>query len=140
MSLAGTWPDWQPRVRTQDVSETAGRYLQLPKGPITGNLFALVRPELQLELRSALFHAFEKEKATVSRSIMVQFDGHVRRVVLAVRPYPHDPTLEPPLERQALVFFIEHEINDVQDGPEETPGAAPSKDRDLLISQSQAEI
>jgi len=40
------------------ISETAGRYLLQPKGPITSDLLKLVRPELQLELRTALFQAF----------------------------------------------------------------------------------
>ena len=66
------------------VSETAGRYLLQPKGPVTGEVLKLVRPELQLELRNTLFHAFEKGQATVSRPVAVRFNGHRRRVIVNV--------------------------------------------------------
>lgn len=91
------------------VSETAGRYLLQPKGPITGDLLKLVRPELQLELRTALFHAFEKDRATLSRPISVQFNGHARRVVINIRPRLEMSALGKPAERQALVLFLEDE-------------------------------
>jgi hypothetical protein len=70
------------KMHTMQVnnSEMAGRYLHLPKGPITGDLLTLVRPEL----RTALFRAFEKGKGTASRAVAVQFNGHKRRVVVAL--------------------------------------------------------
>ena len=122
------------------LSETVGRYLRLPKGPITGDLLALVLPELQIELRSALFHAFEKDRATVSRPVTVQFDGHKRRVVLAVRPRLDYPEQEPSTERQALVFFIEDETVDLEELPSQTSDPKSDNVREQLISQLQAEI
>jgi two-component system CheB/CheR fusion protein len=122
------------------ISETAGRYLRLPKGPITGELLALVRPELQLELRSALFHAFEGGKATVSQPVGVQFNGHRRNVVVAVRPHPDDVDALEALDRRALVLFIEDEVVD----PDATRQAAsiPSTqaEQDQMVAQLQAEI
>ena len=124
----------------QHVSETAGRYLHVAKGPISGDLLILIRPELQVELRTALFHAFEKRKATASHPVIVQFNGHKRRVVVAVRPRPEEPGIESGAERQALVFFIEDEVED----PDETPEAAiiprTEGERDKLMSQLQGEV
>jgi two-component system, chemotaxis family, CheB/CheR fusion protein len=68
------------------VSETAGRYLLQPKGAITGDIFRLVRPELQMELRTSILMAFDKDRAIVSRPVFVQFNGHPHRVIIAVRP------------------------------------------------------
>jgi two-component system CheB/CheR fusion protein len=119
------------------VSETAGRYLHQPKGPITRDLLTLVRPELQLELRTALFHAFEKGKPTVSRQVLVQFNGHRRRVVVSVRPQSEDPDLE---ERQALVLFIEDEALDPDEIPSENPAPLTKAERDQLVTQLQSEI
>jgi two-component system CheB/CheR fusion protein len=99
------------RYQVLHVSETAGRYLQQPKGPITGDLLKLVRPELQLELRKVLSQAFEKGQAIVSPSIPVQFNGHPRRVVVSVRPRT-DPDLDQITEKQALVVFLEDEIDE----------------------------
>jgi two-component system, chemotaxis family, CheB/CheR fusion protein len=47
--------------RVLHISETAGRYLLLPRGAVTSDLLRLVRPELQFELRNALFEVFAKK-------------------------------------------------------------------------------
>lgn len=122
------------------VSENAGRYLHQPKGTITGDLLTLVRPELQLELRTVLFQAFEKGKATASRPVTVQFNGHRRRVVVSVRPYINFLRLDSMEERQALVFFIEDEVEVPIENTEavETPGTQAG--RDQMVTQLQSEI
>jgi two-component system CheB/CheR fusion protein len=91
------------------VSETAGRYLIQPMGPITTDLLKLVRPELQLELRTALFHAFEKDQAILTHSIPVQFNGHPHRVILSIIPRKAATADDKKQEKQALVFFLEDE-------------------------------
>jgi two-component system CheB/CheR fusion protein len=122
------------------ISETAGRYLHLPKGPMTGDLLALVRPELQLELRAALFHAFEKNKAVVSRPVNVQFNGHKRRVTLTVRPQPGESDAVRITERQALVIFVEDELTDPDELPENMNVPRNQTERDQLVAQLQREI
>jgi two-component system CheB/CheR fusion protein len=94
------------------VSETAGRFLLQPKGALTGDVLKLVRPELHLELRAAIFHAFEKDCSIVSQPVFVQFNGHPHRVVLAVRPLI--PVKDPrgSLEKEALVLFLENELDE----------------------------
>ena len=94
------------------ISETAGRYLLQPKGPITSDLIKLVRPELQLELRTTLFHAFEKNKATFSRPVPVQFNGHPQRVIISVRPRLEDSAQGRSSVKQALVVFLEDEFEE----------------------------
>jgi two-component system CheB/CheR fusion protein len=91
------------------VSETAGRYLTQPMGPITTDLLKLVRPELQLQLRTALFHAFEKDQAILTHAIPVQFNGHPHRVILSIIPRKAAPADDKKQEKQALVFFLEDE-------------------------------
>jgi two-component system CheB/CheR fusion protein len=118
------------------VSETAGRYLLQPKGTITGDLLKLVRPELQLELRTAIFHAFEKERATFTRPVLVQFNGHARRVIAAVRPRIKQKDEE---ERQALVVFVEDEL----DAPvAETESGQPhgEAEQNQFVAQLEAEV
>lgn len=84
------------------ISETAGRYLLHPRGAPTDDLLELVRPELQFELRSALFQVFGQEQAVLSRPVSVQFNGAPRRVILLVHPRRGEAAA--PL---ALVFFLE---------------------------------
>ena len=122
------------------VSETAGRYMLQPKGPITGDLLKLVRPELQLELRTAIFHAFEKGRATLSRPVFVQFNGHPRRVILGVRPrfetVPRDET-----GRQALVVFLEDELDEpMQVNEAEAYHPHNEAERDEIIARLESEV
>ena len=122
------------------ISETAGRYLHHPKGTITADLLTLVRPELQPALRSALFYAFEKVKATVSRPVAVQLNGHKRRVIVTVRPRLRDQGLGQATERQALVTFIEDEAEIIEDSVEEINIPRNETERDEIVAQLQSEI
>jgi DNA-binding protein YbaB len=71
----------------------------------------LVRPELQIELRSALFQAFEAGKATVARPVKVKFNGQSRLVYLSVKPARRGDESE----SFALVIF-----NEAEEAVEET--------------------
>ncbi len=94
------------------VSETAGRYLVQPSGPITTDLLRLVRPELQLELRMALFHAFGKDQAILTHPIPVRFNGQPHRVILSIQPRMATIGDGMKQEKQALIFFLEDEQNE----------------------------
>ena len=95
------------------LSDTAGRYLVHPGGTPTSDLLKLVRSELQPELRTALFQAFEQNKSTISQPVYVQFNGTPHRVIMAVRPHLSDAPAKQEInargERLALVFFLEDE-------------------------------
>jgi len=84
------------------LTGAAGRYLQYPDGAPTNNLIRLVRPELQFELRSALFQAFEKGESVVTPPVVVNFDGRDRRVYISIWP-----RLAAGEQRLALALFIE---------------------------------
>jgi two-component system CheB/CheR fusion protein len=97
------------------VSDTAGRFLMHPKGPLTGDVLKLVRPEIQLELRAAIFQAFEKDRSVVSNPVFVQFNGHPRRVVVAVRPRIELKGPGRSLEKHALILFLENELDEAME-------------------------
>ena len=84
------------------LSETAGRFLESPGGPLTRDVTRLVRPELQGELRAALFRAFEQREGTLSPFVAVPLDGTMQRVAVLVRPRTTEGS-----ERLALVAFVE---------------------------------
>ncbi|MGH6972886.1 MAG: chemotaxis protein CheB, partial [Caulobacteraceae bacterium] len=92
--------------RAIHLSQTAGRYLQPAGGRLSADVIELVRPELKLELRSALHRAFERGDSTLSMSIPVRFNGDAHRVYLKVAPVK--ASAERP-GRHAIVFFIEGE-------------------------------
>jgi two-component system CheB/CheR fusion protein len=129
------------------LSETAGRYLQLPRGTITSNLVKLVRPELQFELHTALFQASENHKSVVTRPVAVQFNGMPHQVIIGVRPVAfQQPSAAENVaegnERMMLVFFFEDEITDATalqppNVPRESTGEGQSE---TLINQLEGEV
>jgi two-component system CheB/CheR fusion protein len=122
------------------VSETAGRFLVHPKGPLTGDVLKLVRPEIQLELRSALFQAFEKDRSIVSAPVFVQFNGHARKVVVAVRPLIEVKGPGRPVEKHALVLFLENELDETIEATEaKSTQVGEHPELNQLVAQLQSE-
>ncbi len=122
-----------------NISESAGRYLVYPGGPVTNHLLQVVRPELQMELRSALFQAFEKGKSIVSTPLSIDFDGKTERVLVSVRPDKRNPAPNREHSRMALVIFMEDEsaaAGQVQGSTEDNP--APQGDE--LLQQLEGEV
>ncbi len=110
--------------RALHLSEHAGRYLEPAGGPLTGDIVELVRPELRLELRNALYRAFEQRLSTLSLPILVQFDGSPRRIYLQARPAGDDDGTAP---RNAVVMFIEGDaVEDLPAAPEPRGGNGES--------------
>ncbi|MBK8905014.1 MAG: PAS domain-containing protein [Anaerolineaceae bacterium] len=126
------------------LSETAGRYLLPPKGPITSDLLLLVRDDLKPTLRAALFEAFNKNKAVVSRPVAVQFNGERHQVILSVRPRRQNGKVKAAVERNpvALVVFLEDEHDPLAllEGVEETAAASDQARQDVLVKQLENEI
>ena len=68
------------------MSESMGRFMQIPGGEITTNLLMLVRPEMRLELRAALYQAAHKKTEVDSLDIGIPVDGEMKSINLHVRP------------------------------------------------------
>jgi two-component system CheB/CheR fusion protein len=85
------------------LSRSVGRFLLPAGGPFSADATALVRPELQSELRRALDRAFEQGEPTLTPPLAVAFDGGARRTMLHVAPTtaPDDGA------RRALVLFLD---------------------------------
>ena len=94
-------------------------YLSPPPGQASLGLLRMVRPELAVELRTALHHAKKQEIAVRKEGIRVQREGHLWDVCLEVVPIKSDLG-----ERFFLVLFQETPVR-VSAGPE-TGGEAPA--------------
>jgi two-component system CheB/CheR fusion protein len=68
------------------MSERAGRYMQLAGGEPSFNLLDIVRPELRLELRTALYQAMQQRSNVEARGLHVRIDNQLHIVNLHVRP------------------------------------------------------
>ncbi len=97
--------------RILHVSESAGRFLQLPGGTPTANIGELIRPELRLDLSSSLIRAFERHLSSLTVPVSVKFNGTEAPVHLQVRPILRENTLP-----SALIFFMEASAEDLRSG------------------------
>jgi two-component system CheB/CheR fusion protein len=68
------------------LSERAGRFLQIGGGEPSQNLLKMVRPELRLELRSALYQAMQRQSAVEARGVEVKIDKDAEIINIHVRP------------------------------------------------------
>ncbi len=68
------------------LSQRAGRYLLLGGGEPSHNLLKIVRPELRLELRTALYQAVNDRVNVEVQGLKVATDSGFRRVTINVRP------------------------------------------------------
>ncbi|MCW2314505.1 two-component system CheB/CheR fusion protein [Rhodoblastus acidophilus] len=113
-----------------NLSETCGKFVLHPSGPMTADAAEIVRPELRLELRAALRRAFESNQSTVTPPIPVQFDAKPRAVVLNVRPVRRDDGA-----RGAMAIFLE--------GGEVEPAASDaglSSEQSAVVAQLREEL
>ena len=67
------------------ISDTAGRYLQMPGGQPSKDIFRLIRIDLALELRSVIHASKEKKKTVRSSPVRITLDGEKRQVFLSAR-------------------------------------------------------
>lgn len=68
------------------LSEHAGRYLQITGGEPSNNLLKLIRPELRLELRTALYQALQRKTNVESRNLKIKLNDHTETINIHVRP------------------------------------------------------
>jgi len=81
------------------ISESAGKFMQIPGGELSSNLLALVRPELRLELRAALYQAATKKTDVESNGIRIVVGEETKSIKVQVRPVLND-------EDKARGFFL----------------------------------
>jgi PAS domain S-box-containing protein len=68
------------------MSEKVGSFLEFSGGEPTKNLLKLIRPELRLELRSALHQAVQLQTATEARNILWNKNGERQSLTIRVKP------------------------------------------------------
>ena len=89
--------------RLRHVSATAGRFIRPSEGPISTEVWHLVRPELRLDLKLALQRAFEHKESTLTLPITIEIDGELRRILEYVALTEADTGAAP----YALVLFLD---------------------------------
>ena len=68
------------------VSQKAGRYLHIAGGELSKNLLKLIRDDLRLEIRSALYQAVQQQSNVEAHGLKVRIDEQVETINLHVQP------------------------------------------------------
>jgi two-component system CheB/CheR fusion protein len=68
------------------LSERAGRFLQIAGGEPSNNLLKMIRPDLRLELRAALYQAAQKQTNVEAKNLAINVEGQAEIVNIQVRP------------------------------------------------------
>ena len=72
------------------MTERAGKYFEFSGGEPTQNLLKLIRSEIRLELRSALYQAVQNHTAVEARNIKLTENGQPQSIDIHVRPVLED--------------------------------------------------
>ncbi|MEM5338145.1 CheR family methyltransferase [Paraburkholderia azotifigens] len=113
------------------LSDRAGRFLQYSGGEPSHNIVAVVRAELRLELRTAIYQALHTNRSVEARRVRIVREGRSYFVNMTARPV-HDP--------EANADFVLVLFDEVEDsmGGSETSSADAQKDP--IISQLEREL
>lgn len=107
-----------------DVVHTLGggeEYLAFTPGRPTHDVFKIVREELRLELRTALYRAVRKGERSRSRAIQVRLEGKLRDVELIVEP------IDDPEYGEDHVHLVINDLGPHERGTAEDRSETPGK-------------
>jgi two-component system CheB/CheR fusion protein len=111
------------------MSDQVGRYLRHAGGEPSHSLLSLIDPSLRLELRTALFQAFQSGKSVEARRVKLDREGAGSFINMVVRPFRDMDT------DFALVIFDEVEETMSDDAK---PAQAATKDS--VLAQLESEL
>ncbi len=86
------------------LSERAGQYMQITGGEPSYDLLRLIRPELRLELRTALYQAVNNRTIVEARGLSVKTEDRTQVINMMVRPVIRE---DDPARGFILVLFEE---------------------------------
>jgi len=106
------------------LSEEAGQFMQPRGGEMSAGLLQLVRPELRLELRAALYKAAHTRGEALARPVTLTLGAETKTVRVRVRPSPTE-------NGRASGFFLVLFGDETPAPPEEAAEREPGDDRGL---------
>ena len=117
------------------LSHGVGRFLERPGGEPSNNLLNNVRPDLRLELRTALFKAAQTNRSVETRLVQKRDDGRQMFLNITVRPLQQKEDEKGGAAQLTLVVFDEIEESMQPEGGEPADAA-----REQLIGKMEDEI
>ena len=91
------------------VSQNAGKYLMISGGEINRDIFRLIHPDLQLEMRSIIYSSRDRKKINRSKPIPFPHGGKNHQVILYSRMIE-----DPELGQSLLIMFEEFDDKEMK--------------------------
>ncbi|PTB22875.1 chemotaxis protein [Trinickia symbiotica] len=113
------------------LSDRAGRFLHYAGGEPSHNILAAVRPELRLELRTAIYQALQTQRSVEARRVRMDREGRSFFVNMIARPVHDD---------EANADFILVLFDEVEDSMVGSNGGQADDQRDPIIAQLEREL
>jgi two-component system CheB/CheR fusion protein len=113
------------------LSDRAGRFLQYAGGEPSHNIIASVRPELRLELRTAIYQALQSNRSVEARRVRIERDGRVFFVNMIARPV-HDA--------EANADFVLVLFHEVEASMAESVARHAHDPRDPFVTELEREL
>jgi len=113
------------------LSDRAGRFLQYSGGEPSHNIIAVVRPELRLELRTAIYQALHSNRSVEARRVTIERDARSYFVNMTARPV-HDS--------EANADFVLVLFDEVEDSMSSAEPAKADAHKDPILSQLEREL
>ncbi|MBS6360719.1 CheR family methyltransferase [Burkholderia sp.] len=113
------------------LSDRAGRFLQYSGGEPSHNIIAVVRPELRLELRTAIYQALHTNRSVEARRVSIERDARSYFVSMTARPV-HDP--------EANADFVLILFDEVEDSMGDAETSTADAQKDPIITQLEREL
>ncbi|MBP0588540.1 PAS domain-containing protein [Paraburkholderia sp. LEh10] len=113
------------------LSDRAGRFLQYSGGEPSHNIIAVVRSELRLELRTAIYQALHTNRSVEARRVRIEREGRSYFVNMTARPV-HDS--------EANADFVLVLFDEVEDSMSGAETASSDAQKDPIISQLEREL
>lgn len=113
------------------MSDRAGHFLRYVGGEPSHNLLSLVRPELRLELRTALFQASQSGKSVEARRVKIMRGERAFYVNMVARPFKNGP------EGKEFILVLFDEVEDTMSGDPDLPR---DEAKDSVLAQLEEEL
>ncbi|MEH6386665.1 CheR family methyltransferase [Pseudomonas profundi] len=113
------------------MSDNAGHFLRYIGGEPSHNLLSLIRPELRVELRTAIFQAVQSRRSVEARRVRLKRDGRALYVNMIARPFRDEDSASDYI----LVLFDE-----VEDTMSRESTESHEETKDSVLLQLEAEL
>lgn len=120
------------------VTEGAQRFLEYPAGVPTQDVLQVVRPDLRVDLRTALFQVFGTENEDdwhEDRRVRLDLDGEGTLLIFRVRRIDDDRA-----EPLAMITFEEHEVDSMTEGDTDDEAAATIRQLEQELEQTKEQL